>query len=214
MAPQRDAGKAPGSAPGLHIGHGLGDEAPAHAGAHHPAPEPEIAGHHQHDAGEVHMALEPPGKGDLGAPLAEGGHDQAQQLGIGHGAGDVAGEVSLANWGDGSLALAFFFPPRPLSGGIPTTGKSAILATPIASCPVPIAASTSLCGGAIEWTHKCVAKRGSKHDSMLPFGSLNHAQTKGSMAKQHVRCWRMSGPTAGTTKSTRLTRSGHQAAFP
>jgi len=30
----------------------------------------------------------------------------------------------------------------------------------------------------------------------------------GSMAKQHVRCWGASGPTAGTAKSTRLTQNG------
>ena len=65
MAPQRDAGKAPGSAPGLHVGHGLGDEAPAHAGTHDLAPETEIAGHHQHDAGTHQPPIaEPIGKPD------------------------------------------------------------------------------------------------------------------------------------------------------
>ena len=45
------------------------------------------------------------------------------------------------------------------------------------------------------------------HDSMLSFGSLNMLGITGSMAKQHVRCWGTSGPTAGTATSTRLTRS-------
>ena len=42
------------------------------------------------------MALQPAGEGDVGAPLGKGGHDLAQHLGIGHGAGDVAGWPSIA----------------------------------------------------------------------------------------------------------------------
>src|SRR5690348_10580414 len=34
-------------------------------------------------------------------------------------------------------------------------------------------------------------------------------RTSGSMAKQHVRCWKVIGPKVDIAKSTRLTRTGH-----
>ena len=39
-------------------------------------------------------------------------------------------------------------------------------------------------------------------------------RTKRSMAKQHVRCWRASGPMADITKSTQLTPRRHSTQLP